>query len=228
MDLRDVHAIRDTIASARYQEARNGQLQALLGQRLPYLHNAIRLPESEANAVLMQFVLRYIEHIPDFIEAISRLTERARVFDYADHFLTIAKDYFLSPPEVIEGHEGLQALLDEAYLAHRLMEEINDRFIAHAGAPLLPVDMTRANLIVHHLLGDRFANKLDEVVQFSVESAIQKERLFQSDAFREFLQQCQSTAWSQQLSEWPCLTDQLDIGLDFGSQNADDRSPRHH
>ncbi|MYM63737.1 hypothetical protein [Pseudomaricurvus sp. HS19] len=228
MDLRDVRAIRATIANARHQEAHSGHLQALLGQRLPHLHTAIRLPETEANAALLQFVLRYIEHIPDFIEAISLLTERARVFAYAEHFLTIASDYFLSPPEVIDGHHGLQALLDEAYLAHRLMEEINDRFIAHAGAPLLPMDMTRANLIVHHLLGDRFANKLDQVVQFSVDTALQKERLFQSDAFHAFLQQCQSAEWAMQLSEWPCLTEQLDIGLDFGKPTSRDTTPRHH
>jgi len=56
---------------------------------------------------------------------------------------------------MLEGHEGLDGLLDEAYLAHRLVEEVNDLYIKHFGQPLIPADTTVANVIAcdHHQQG---------------------------------------------------------------------------
>ncbi len=58
----------------------------------------------------------------------------------------------------------LAELLDEAYLAHRLVEELNDRYIACFAEPLLTLDTTRANLLAHQLIGESFANQLDALL----------------------------------------------------------------
>jgi hypothetical protein len=92
----------------------------------------------------------------------------------------MAEDYFLQPPEELPGDGGLEALLDEAFLAHRLLEEVNDHHIRHMQRPLLPIDMTEANIIVHHLLGDSFATRLEQLVQFTAAQLLEREHLWEN------------------------------------------------
>jgi hypothetical protein len=217
MDIGDVDAIRKTIQLAKAHEAETGHLSHLLGDEIPKLHNAIRLPEDHAVETLLSFITRYIEHVPDFVEAISHVTNQANVFEYAETFLRIAKDYFLHPPEIVNGHVGMDALMDEAYLAHRLMEEINDRFIGYCGTPLAPMDMTRSNLIIHHLIGEPFANELDLAVQYSVELCMSKEKVFEHELFQRYLDEHKQNGWNKELEAWPCLADDLSIYLDFSN-----------
>ncbi|MBU3068718.1 hypothetical protein KOI40_02740 [Aestuariicella sp. G3-2] len=212
--------IRKTIQLAKAHEKETGHLCSLLEKEIPKLHSAIRLPNDNAAEALVDFVTRYIEHVPDFVEAISNVTNQARVFDYAETFLRIAKDYFLHPPELIDGHQGMDALMDEAYLAHRLMEEVNDRFISYCGAPLAPMDMTRSNLIIHHLIGEPFANELDLAVQYSVELCMTKEKVFEHPEFQQYLAEHRQAGWQKELDEWPCLANDLDITLSFTEPEA--------
>lgn len=217
MDIADVLMIRQAIQQAKANEAETGHLHALLQKEIPKLHNAIHLPEHNATEALVDFITRYIEHVPDFVEAISNLTNQANVFEYAETFLRIAKDFFLNPPELINGRQGMDALMDEAYLAHRLMEEINDRFISYCGTPLAPMDMTRSNLIIHYLIGEPFANELDLAVQYSVELCMSKEKVFENPAFQQYLAEHRRDGWSKELDEWPCLAQDLDISLNFNA-----------
>ena len=221
MDNADVLMIRKAIEQAKASEEETGLLHALLQKEVSTLHNAIRLPPDNAAEALVDFVTRYIEHVPDFVEAISSVTREANVFEYAETFLRIAKDYFLHPPELIGAQQDMKALMDEAYLAHRLMEEVNDRFISYCGAPLAPMDMTRSNLIIHHLIGESFANELDLAVQYSVELCMSKEKAFENPEFRQYLAAHQRTGWSRELQEWPCLAEDLDITLDFKAVVSD-------
>lgn len=214
-------AIRETIKLAKAHESKTGHLGTILNREIPNLHNSIRLPQDNAVQALLDFVTRYIEHVPDFVEAISHVTNEAKVFEYAEVFLKIAKDYFLHPPEIVEGHFGMDALMDEAYLAHRLMEEINDRFISHCGTPLAPMDMTRSNLIVHHLIGEPFANELDQAVQYSVELCMSKEKVFEAEAFQQYLSEHRHKGWGKELQQWPCLATDLAISLDFSGSSED-------
>lgn len=220
MDNADVLMIRQAIQQAKANEEETGHLHALLQKEISKLHNAIRLPEHNAVEALVDFITRYIEHVPDFVEAIATLTNQAKVYDYAETFLRIAKDFFLNPPELINGRQGMDALMDEAYLAHRLMEEVNDRFISYCGAPLAPMDMTRSNLIIHHLIGEPFANELDLAVQYSVELCMSKEKAFENPAFRQYLAEHRRDGWSKELDAWPCLAQDLDISLNFRTPAA--------
>ena len=90
----------------------------------------------------------------------------------------MAEDYFLHPPEDLPADGGLEALLDEAFLAHRLLEEVNDHHIRHLQRPLLPLDMTEANIIVHHLLGDDLANALDQLVHETAAQLLEREHVW--------------------------------------------------
>lgn len=209
-------AIRDTIRLAKLQEQQNGYLKKLMALHVRNnVHVAIQLPEEDPAASLVEFIIAYIENVPSFIDAVREITRQAKIQEYAEIYLRLAEDYFLKPPEIVSGHVGLEELMDEAYLAHRLMEEVNDRFMLRSSIPLVPMDMTMSNLIIHSLIGEPFANELDEAVQFTVERTMMKEHVYDSEEFRAYVEAHRDNQWDSELNNWPCLTDQLAINLQF-------------
>ena len=115
--------------------------------------------------------------------------------------------------------EGLDSLLDEAYLAHRFVEEVNDLYIKHFGQPLIPLDMTVANLIAHQLIGEEFANQLDEAVHHAVDEMLNDESfaLESVEAYREKLSSPDTgAAWKR----WPCMSRRLGVGLELDQPAA--------
>lgn len=215
--------IRELISTAKQDNANTAELSRLLHLRVNQLHGAIKLPPREADILLTNFVVRYIDQVPDFIDAIREMAIEAGIYEGVSPLLTIATDYFLSPPDIIGSHNQLEALLDEAYLAHRLLEEINDRFIGYSGIPLAPMDMTRANVIAHELIGEPFANELDQAVLFSAELLL-NQYSFSGENFQQYITLHKHRGWSEELKRWPCLAEDLSIVLQFGS----DTSPIKH
>ncbi|ACE83730.1 hypothetical protein CJA_0155 [Cellvibrio japonicus Ueda107] len=211
----DLNPIRVLIRQAQEEDSASGRLVDFLEHRQAHLHNAIKLPTEKAAICLADFVMRYIRHVPDFIEAISTMAKEAGIYSEVSPLLKIASDYFLSPPSLVGEHSQLQALLDEAYLAHRLLEEVNDRFMAQSGIPLAPMDMTLANIIAHELIGEPFANELDQAVLFSAELLLNEHRL-EGENVRRYVYQHQHQGWEEELKRWPCLTEDLAIEIDFG------------
>ncbi len=97
--------------------------------------------------------------------------------------------------------------MDESYLAQRLFEEINDQHIRHRSVALLPLDMTRSNIIVHHLIGDQLANRLNELVEHTVDRMIDRESVLRQGAELN----AEAISWP----ELPCLSrdEQIDLRL---------------
>ncbi len=175
----DIPGIKQTIAAAQRHEGENGQLSSRLQAQLPQLREKLVLPEEDAVSALLAFVTDYVESVPGCISLVAAVSKRLEFYDYAAPFLNMAEDFFLSPPEELPEDGGLEALLDEAFLAHRLLEEVNDHHIRHLQRPLLPVDMTEANIIVHHLLGDELANRLEQLVQYAAQQLLSREHVWE-------------------------------------------------
>lgn len=208
--------IRRLIDEANQHESVPTQLTELLETRVGQLHDAIKLPPDEAANLMATFIIRYIRLVPDFLEAITEMTKEAGIFEGVLPLLNIASDYFLTPPEIIGRRNRIATSLDASYLAHRLLEEVNDRFMSHCGIPLAPMDMTRANVIAHELIGEPFANELDQAVLFSAELLL-NQYSFAGDNFQNFISMHQTRGWSEELERWSCLTENLSIVLDFNS-----------
>jgi hypothetical protein len=205
-------ALREQIQRAHLHEADTGQLKAQLEAQLPHLHPSIDLPSGDAQAVLNRFVAAYIDQVPDLLEAAQEVAREAGIESQIGPVLKIAEQYFVQPPVLLDGQQGLACLLDEAYLAHRLVEEVNDLYIKHFNQPLIPLDTTVANLIAHQLIGEVFANKLDEAVHHSVDQMLDDESfsLESVEAYRERLSSPDTgAAWRR----WPCLSRQLGVGI---------------
>ena len=208
----NIAALRERIDQALQHETEHGSLATDLAGRIDGLHRAIRLPEADAPGTLLRFVRAYVDEVPELVEAAASVASKAGIDAQIKPVLRLAEQFFLSPPPELEGHEGLEALLDEAYLAHRLVEEVNDRYIAHFGQPLIPLDTTRANLIAHQLIGEPFANQLDEAVHHALTGMLDDASFEQpsAQAYRERLAAPDTaSAWQR----WPCLSRQLGLEL---------------
>jgi hypothetical protein len=213
-----LNPIRQLIRQAQEQDSANGKLLEFVECRKSHLHAAIKLPEQQAAKGLADFVVRYIKHVPDFIDAIRSMAQGAGIYKDVEPLLKIASDYFLSPPSIVDPHSQLEALLDEAYLAHRLLEEVNDRFMAKSGIPLAPMDMTVANVIAHELIGEPFANELDQAVLFSAELLL-NEHDFAGTGIVDYVKTHRDLGWTEELERWPCLVDDLSISVEFDTEN---------
>ncbi|CRM20349.1 hypothetical protein [Pseudomonas sp. 31 R 17] len=205
-------ALREQISLAHQHEATTGQLARQLEKQLPHLHSAISLADGDRNIVMTRFVTAYIDLVPELLDAANDVAREAGIESQIKPVLKIAEHFFLQPPAILAGHEGLDGLLDEAYLAHRLVEEVNDLYIKHFGQPLIPADTTVANLIAHQLIGEGFANQLDEAVHLAVDEMLNEESfaLESVEAYRETLKSPNTeAAWKR----WPCLSRQLGVEL---------------
>lgn len=221
-----LNPIRQLIREAQEQDADSAKLIEFVECRKQHLHTAIKLPDQQATKGLADFVVRYIKHVPDFIDAIRNMAQDAGIYNDVEPLLKIASDYFLSPPSIIESNSQLEALLDEAYLAHRLLEEVNDRFMAKSGIPLAPMDMTVANVIAHELIGEPFANELDQAVLFSAELLLD-EQGFTGEHIEDYVLTHKVKGWQQELERWPCLMEDLSISVEFDLDEPTGNITRH-
>lgn len=171
--------IRKIIDDALMSERETGQLRKQLSERLAALSEKLILPENDPISELMVFIKGYIESVPSSLTLVTAVSKRLGFHSYAAPFLHIAEDYFLQPPDAIANEQGLMGLLDEAFLAHRLLEEVNDNHMRHLQRPLLPIDMTEANTIVHHLIGDTLASRLENLVQYTASQLLAKEKAWE-------------------------------------------------
>lgn len=212
-----IQALRDRVDDARLEEQSETSLHDWLDARLPELHPAI-MAESEPRRALLHFVEGYIAQVPNVLEAAESVAEAASLRKHLLPVLTVAEAFFLQPPDLPADHRGMLALLDEAYLAHRVMEEVNDRYVAHGCGPLIPLDMTRANLIAHQLLGEPFANDLDSIVEQAVRH-LAPESLFEGDAFRDYCATLEPEACRVLWEQWPCMSERLGMEIRWRGVN---------
>ncbi|MBN7797109.1 hypothetical protein [Parahaliea mediterranea] len=156
-------AIHELIDKAIARERRTHEFQRQLEPGIDALRRRLRLPEPDASAALVDFVIDYVRAAPGALDLAASVGRYLDFYDYVAPFIYLAEDFFLHPVEN-SPNAGLQCVLREAFLAHRLIEEVNDHHMRLHQRPLLPIDMTEANIIVHHLLGDAAAIRLESLV----------------------------------------------------------------
>ena len=207
--------IRKLISEAKNKDAQSGALLKLAQSKLNSLSPIIQLPQNKPAQALKDFICQYIEHTPIFLDALKSVMLEANIYEQGGIFMTIAEDYFLNPPELVQEHSGLVALLDEAYLAHRIVEEINDRIAMTCGALLCPTDMSISNIIVHAILGEEFANQLDLAVHYAIESCFKDEGFICSPQCSLYFAKHKNNNWTNELQKWPSLSGDTSINLDL-------------
>ena len=205
--------LRERVRIAREDEASDRALRQWLEQKLPKLHRTIRIRE-DAATTLFNFVQAYIERVPDMLEAAQSVANHANMRPQLIPVLKVAEEFFLQPGEDPELDRGMLVLLDEAYLAHRLVEEVNDRYVAHGGESLIPMNNTRANLIVNDLLGEEYASRLDRAVDEAV-AGLLPEGVFSSPAFLAYREGIGEQDRHEVWRRWPNMAEELGLGLSW-------------
>lgn len=157
----DYQIIQQCIDRAVTLERHKGRFHRAMRHSLPRLHHSIQLPQQDIPRHITCFVIRYIQAVPEWLRQLEALCEAAGI-QFAAVREMVGRS-FAEPPERHPDQVGLAALLDDAYLAHRTLEEINEQLQPACGMPLLPMDPMVANLVVRELLGEQYADELDRV-----------------------------------------------------------------
>jgi hypothetical protein len=177
------------------------------------MHTSIHIDSDQSIQKMVDYLIETTTQVPDFIDALEIAAAETGHSEAINPLLNIATDYFTTPPDLIGNHIGLDAMMDEAYLAHRLIEEINDPCISHMGVPLIPMDLTTANVIIHNMIGEPFANDLDKIAHQSVLELLGGNDIFKEDAFKKYSQKHNSSNTPSILKNWPCFSKNMGVSL---------------
>jgi hypothetical protein len=212
-------ALQLLIQEAVTQEQETGQLHQLLQQRLKTVERIVELPEVEALERLYEFVIRYIKQVPQMLEDLHQGATEAGLLSYVSPILEVVEGFFILPPKELNKETGLVALMDEAFLAHRLFEEVNDTYIMRMGQPMIPFDMTMSNIIIHTLISEPFGNELEQIVMMGVKDIFGEQKANkENDKFVALMNQKENDNLVRIAQHWPCMSTQM--GLDRHLKSA--------
>ncbi|MFQ3170519.1 MAG: hypothetical protein ACI9DG_000534 [Oleispira sp.] len=212
-------ALQQLIQEAVTQEQETGQLHQLLQQRLETVERIVQLPEVEALERLYEFVIRYIKQVPQMLEDLHQGATEAGLLNYVSPILEVVEGFFMVPPKELDKKTGLVALMDEAFLAHRLFEEVNDTYIMRMGQPMIPFDMTMSNIIIHTLISEPFGNELEKIVMMGVKDIFGEQKANkENDKFVAFMNKKENDNLVRIAQYWPCMSTQM--GLDRHLKSA--------
>ena len=99
-------------------------LAAYLYERVANLHHSISLRDDDGTVALASFIGRYVELAPDFITAFEDFLSAADIIGEIDQQVKTAREFLDVPLEIVSIEERLEAHMYQAYLAHRVLEEL--------------------------------------------------------------------------------------------------------
>ncbi|WP_372957915.1 hypothetical protein [Marinobacter sp.] len=161
-------AVLNIIDQARRQEAHSGEFLRQMREKAEHLPASVTIEGYQPAVCLFRFAIEYIEMAPRLIDCIDDCackSGRRRLFD---PFIQTAIRYFTQPSLILTRYDGLDGLLVKAYLCHRLMEEMYENNLSTRRSNLVDLEATQANLLAHQLIGEPFANELDESITLTV------------------------------------------------------------
>lgn len=128
---------------------------------------------------VIDVVTEYIESAPALMLIVEKAATENGGQQLIQPLLDAIEEFFLAEDDIIPDHLGLAGLLDDAYLAHTLLEAISDKYESHSGKPLLPKDAYEANTFIRRLIGEPFVSMLDEHVSRTLEGLCEVEDIDQ-------------------------------------------------
>ncbi|MBB5211798.1 hypothetical protein [Microbulbifer hydrolyticus] len=203
----DYQLIQQCIDRAVAAEQARGRFRRSLHDTLPSLHRSIHLPPRDAPLHITCFVIRYIQAIPGWLQRLDEMCHAGGLNFHPVRELVLHS--FSEIPERQPHEHGLGSILDEAYLAHRTMEEINDLLQPLCGTPLLPMDPMVANLVVRELLGESLACQLDDLANI----LLQRFELAELDPARLVSMILHKQRYEDTPGEWPDFAHHMQIEM---------------
>jgi hypothetical protein len=202
------------IQKAKEDEERTGNFAKQLATKVSQLHLAVGLHGVDPLSCLFNFAVEYIEMAPRLIECVQACADEAGEMDLFAPFIYHAVGYFTQPSVVFSKYIGLDGLLIKAYLCHRLMEEMYENNKSIRNSDLVDIETTQANLLAHHLIGEPFANELDQAILITVCQLAGTPNYYELD-LNPFVIQAKHKAWEWMRIYWQNLLVRNHIKFQF-------------
>ena len=199
-----VHSIQ--AATAAEQQQQRLRTQVLLHQA--DISRLVDIADDDGDT-LYRFVLRYISEVPVMLLNLQHAAMEAGLWRYVKPVMDVALAFVQQEPEQQSSKGQIFALLHQAYLVHRLLEEVNDTYIHRVGQPMVPKDMALANVIIHTLIEEPLASTLERLVEHSVQQVFSPQIAYQDPDFCAYLSRKESNNLIQIAQPWPCLSAQM-------------------
>ncbi len=146
------------------------------------LANALDLLARQSNRRLtkqqiqegVNFIVEYIQHVPHFV---AQATAKAISAGMGNQVIPLVNEickYWSEEDDIIPDSVGLAGIMDDAYLSLSTFQALSMYSSATVGFPLLPVDLTQANLAIRNLIGEPAATQLDKMVAASLSKSLLK------------------------------------------------------
>ncbi len=207
------------IQAAKDEEVRTGRYVSLLREKLPQLHLNIGIHDDNPINCLFKFSVEYIEMAPRLIECVEACAREADETDLFEPFIATATSYFIHPSAIFSRYAGLDGMMMKAYLCHRLMEEMYDNNKSIRNSNLVDVETTQANLLAHHLIGEPFANELDQATLITMFKLAGSPNYYDLD-LNPFVMQAKHRAWEWMHDYWQGLLERNHIQFHFSLRHV--------
>lgn len=212
-------SITQIITQAIDRESATGFFRERLDARAKDLHGLFEVEAHDPAAALHDFTREYVEMTPGVIHCVQVCAQCAGVERLFQPFIETATGYFEHPSVLLAGYEGLEGLLFKAYQCHRLMEEMYENNRSFRNSNLLEPEATQANLLVHHLIGEPFANELDQAILMTVRQIVGSGDYYSLD-LAPFVAQASDEAWDWMREYWTNLLARNGIHFRFSFRSA--------
>lgn len=212
-------SISQIIAQASEQDAKTGQFRQQLADALEGLHSLVTVDGSDPVGALHDFCREYIQMAPELIECVRVCAHNAEVDDLFAPFIRTATGYFTSPSILLARFDGLEALLIKAYQCHRLMEEMYENNRSFRNSNLMEPEATQANLLVHHIIGEPFANEVDQSILITVKQIAGSPDYYNLN-LSPFVEQAGDEAWQWMREYWQTLLSRNGIQFHFAFRSS--------
>lgn len=197
-------AVLEIIDQARRQEARSGTFFRQMKETTLRLSPSVVINCRQPPSCLFRFAQEYIEMAPRLIECVDACAVEAGSRDLFQPFIDAAICYFTRPSVLLLRYDGLDGLLIRAYQCHRLMEEMHENNRSIRASELFDLEATRANLVAHEMIGEPFANELDQAITMTVAQIAGTPDFYNLD-LEPFIDQVNNRAWDWMRNYWENL-----------------------
>lgn len=189
-----------------------------INMRVASLHHSICWRQEDGTAVIASFTARYVALAADFIATFEAFLSAANIGGKIARQVVTARAFLDLPLQVAYKEQALEEKMYQSYLAHRLLDKLNDALKAGYGCPIIFLDMTRSNLIMRHIIGEPFANKLDHAIDLLNDNlvvALQKD-----PGLKAKLSPYLADLTAGLANRYPCPTKSSNMHVLFKNQNS--------
>lgn len=153
MNLDDIQAVID---SAKVRD--DGKLEEFIRRMTP-----TSTDEEVADAA--KVAVEVVEMVPIVLACAAQAAEQRKLTMVVMPILDHASRYFVNPVDLIpEMTQGMAGLLDDTYLAFRILENLN-----RGSPPLMDTDFDVPLRFLRRLLGEEISRKLDAASLFALQ-----------------------------------------------------------